>query len=167
MLLCSQFFLLSLKDFRVRLLQISHFDLFALCSQIWPTLKRDRSVAIPPQSLQQPPEKIVKRTICLTLKEYDEQLEKKLFNEKIIADNILGNFVTVKFLNKTIQLPKNLALKSQYIKSLMDNYNNNSKTFFVEIIQNYSDDDIEKLVNNLIRKSKKDEDLDIIKFFNL
>lgn len=49
----------------------------------------------------------------------------------------------------------------------MDNYNNNSKTFFVEIIQNYSDDDIEKLVNNLIRKSKKDEDLDIIKFFNL
>lgn len=111
--------------------------------------------------LTRPPEKIVKKTVILSLKNYDAQLKRERFNEEMILNNILGNTVTIKFPNKTIQLPKNLACRSKYLKSRIDNFN----IFSIEIIQNYSDEDIEKLVKNLLRKT--DENLDIIKFFML
>ena len=111
-------------------------------------------------ALQYPPEIISKKIVNITLEERD-------FDENLMVENIMGNVVTLHFPQKSIQIPKSLALRSQYMAGLIENFSDNNNYFLIEIIQNYSNEDIEKLVRNLIRKSKEDENLDIIKFFIL
>ena len=113
------------------------------------------------------PERIVMLTKTISLKEYNHRIKLLKYRDKILIDTILNDVITLNFPNKTIQLPKSMALKSKYVQTMVNIFDDQNEKIILEIPINYSDADIKKLVKNLLTPSEDDKDLDIIKFFLL